>query len=107
MRPRCGREMHAYEGVWGALLDPVTCGRPQGHNGRCRSVQALRRTAERSRKDWPKIREERERLETLRNAQLRKIRQDLLRRQLSEAVEMASRQAWEREMARRRAVSYQ
>jgi len=98
--------MLAYEGIWGPLLDPVTCGRPQGHNGQCRSVQAIRRTLERARKDWPKIREERERLETLRNAQLRKIRQDLLRKQLSEAVEKASQQAWEREMARRRAVSY-
>ena len=99
--------MLGYEGIWGALLDPVTCGRPEGHNGRCRSVQAIRRATERSRKDWTKIRDEQEQLETLRNAQLRKIRHDLLRRQLSEAVEKASRQAREREMARRRAVSYQ
>lgn len=43
MTPRCGRPLRRYEAVWGALLDDPVCGRPAGHSGQCRSVQALRR----------------------------------------------------------------
>lgn len=45
--------MHPYEAVWGALLDPVVCGRPEGHTGSHRSVQAIRKERERARKNWP------------------------------------------------------
>jgi len=50
--PRCGRPMLGYEAVWGALLDEVTCGRPEGHNGPHRSVQALRKALEGERRTW-------------------------------------------------------
>ena len=57
--PRCGRVMLPYEGIGGALLDDVVCGRPEGHNGKCRSVQALDRARERDRARWPVVREQR------------------------------------------------
>jgi len=57
VRPRCGHVMHPYEAVWGALLDDVLCGRPDGHNGRHRSVQSLDK--ERLQRRWSRYSEKR------------------------------------------------
>jgi hypothetical protein len=57
--PRCGRVMQRREATWGALLDEVTCGRPEGHNAPCRSVQAVAAAVERERRTWPAKRERR------------------------------------------------
>ena len=43
MTPRCGRPMQRYEACNGPMPEEPACGRPAGHNGRCRTVQALRR----------------------------------------------------------------
>lgn len=51
--PRCGRVMLGYEGIWGALLDDVRCGRPEGHRGVCRSVQSLDREKVKTAARWP------------------------------------------------------
>lgn len=51
--PRCGRVMHRYEAVWGAMFDDPVCGRPEGHTGVCRSVQSLERAREADRERWP------------------------------------------------------
>jgi hypothetical protein len=48
--------MHKYEAAHGPLLDDVTCGRPEGHNGVCRSVQALEKARQYSQDNWPKYR---------------------------------------------------
>jgi hypothetical protein len=56
--PRCHTPMQPYEGVWGALLDGVVCGRPAGHSGQHRSVQSLDR--ERSKKRWERYSEQRQ-----------------------------------------------
>lgn len=90
--------MHAYEAIWGALLDGVTCGRPQGHNGRCRSVQAVLRSKERSRKGWA---EEQARVAKMRDEHIRKMRDDRIRGELFAAVEAVSKAAEAREMAKR------
>lgn len=89
--------MHAYEAIWGALLDGVTCGRPEGHNGRCRSVQAVLRSKERSRKGWA---EEQARAEKMREDYIRKMRGDRIRSELFAAVEAAAKAAEAREMAK-------
>lgn len=60
LKPRCGRVMLGYEGVWGALLDDVVCGRPEGHSGMHRSVQSLDRARERNRLRWPATRKRRQ-----------------------------------------------
>lgn len=51
-KPRCGAAITPYEKVWGALLDPVVCGRPEGHLGVHRSEQSLRKERERNRVRW-------------------------------------------------------
>lgn len=56
-KPRCHAPMHPYEAVWGALLDDVVCGRPEGHKGQHRSVQSLDR--ERTKKRWERYSEQR------------------------------------------------
>ena len=43
MMPRCGRPMQRREAIWGAQPETPVCGRPEGHNGQCRSVAAVRR----------------------------------------------------------------
>lgn len=89
MRPRCGTEMTPYEAVWGALLDPVVCGRPEGHTGVHRSVQAMRKERERERLRWKEYhRRSRARLE-----------QERVRAELMASVEAASKHA--RDMALR------
>ena len=45
MTARCGRVMRRYEAVHGALPEAPECGRPAGHNGPCRTVQAMAREA--------------------------------------------------------------
>jgi hypothetical protein len=50
--------MQPYEGVWGALLDGVVCGRPAGHSGQHRSVQSL--DHERSKRRWERYNEKRQ-----------------------------------------------
>ena len=35
--------MRRLEAVWGALLEDPVCGRPEGHNPPCRSVQSVQR----------------------------------------------------------------
>lgn len=85
--------MHPYEGVWGALLDEVLCGRPEGHNGQCRSRQAIARERERARGNWPKYREVR---------RLRRRQEQLAaRQQLFDMVEAVTRKVTERKMANR------
>ena len=73
MTPRCGRVLRRYEAVWGALLEDPVCGRPEGHNPPCRSVQAVAAAAERERKSWPEKRERR------RQAQRRAVLAEALR----------------------------
>jgi hypothetical protein len=51
--------MLRFEAVWGALLEDPACGRPEGHNGPCRSVQAVAAAVERERRSWPAKRERR------------------------------------------------
>ena len=42
--PRCGRTMARYEPTgWPPVLEDPVCGRPEGHNGPCRSAQAWTR----------------------------------------------------------------
>ena len=41
--PRCGKAMTRYEAVNGPMLEDPVCGRPEGHQGRCRSEAALAR----------------------------------------------------------------
>ena len=93
MRPRCAVEMKPYEKVWGALLDPVVCGRPQGHTGMHRSVQAIRKERERARMNWPLYRQRRKE----RRARIRE--QERVRAELMVSVEAAAKHA--REMALR------
>ena len=83
--------MHPYEACWGALLDDVLCGRPEGHNGRCRSRQAISKASERARKNWPEYRARRQ----------ERRRLQLIPDLLIDEVEAAARQATEREMAKR------
>lgn len=83
MKPRCGAEMHAYEAVWGALLDPVLCGRPEGHVGRHRSEQAIRKERDRGRRKWAEY----SRLRRQRAAQER------MRAELVAAVEASAKHA--------------
>ncbi len=80
--------MHPYEAVWGALLDPVVCGRPEGHAGRHRSVQAIRKERDRAREKWPVYRERRQQ------------KRDAER--LLASVEAAARQARDRDLATRK-----
>jgi len=95
VRPRCGAEMTPYEAVWGALLDPVVCGRPEGHppapNGSPghRSVQSIRKERDRERERWPAYRERRQ----------QKRDAERMRDQLIASVEAASKRA--RDMALR------
>jgi hypothetical protein len=70
--PRCGHPIQGYEAVWGALLDQVICGRPAGHNGGHRSVQALER--ERSKRRWERYSEQRKQ-ERRREALARALRE--------------------------------
>ncbi len=51
--------MLRFEAVWGALLEDPVCGRPEGHNGPCRSVLAVAAAVERERRSWPAKRERR------------------------------------------------
>lgn len=95
MRPRCGRLMTPYEAVWGALLDDVMCGRPLGHNGQCRSVQAVSKERERYRANWPKYREKRQQRREMRRAQ------EKARDELAIIVRVAAKQARDRELAKR------
>lgn len=83
LSPRCHAPMHAYEGVWGALLDGVVCGRPEGHSGQHRSVQSL--NAERSRKRWQRQSE--------RRRELRQLARLPLADQLAIAVDDAAEEA--------------
>ena len=57
MSPRCGRPMLRFEAVWGPLLEDPVCGRPEGHNGVCRSTLALAKALEGDRKRWPRVRD--------------------------------------------------
>ena len=41
--PRCGKPMTRYEASNGPMLEDAACGRPVGHHGPCRSVQAWAR----------------------------------------------------------------
>ena len=83
--------MTPYEAVWGALLDPVVCGRPEGHAGGHRSVQALRKERERARATWPVYRKRRQ----------QRRAQERLRAQLIASVEAAAKQVRDRELATR------
>jgi hypothetical protein len=38
--------MQRREAIWGALPETPECGRPEGHNGACRTVMAVRRKQE-------------------------------------------------------------
>lgn len=38
--------MQRREAIWGALPEAPPCGRPEGHNGHCRTVMAVRRKQE-------------------------------------------------------------
>jgi hypothetical protein len=99
VKPRCGAEMTPYEAVWGALLDPVVCGRPEGHppapNGSPghRSVQAIRKERERARTNWPEYRRRRQEKRDKQRAQ------EQMRDRLIASVEAASKHA--RDMALR------
>lgn len=42
MSPRCGKPMRRFEAVWGPQPEEPECGRREGHNPPCRSVQAVR-----------------------------------------------------------------
>jgi hypothetical protein len=60
--------MRKFEAVHGPLLDDVVCGRPEGHNGRCRSEQSMEKQRRYDRDNWPKysrVRNERRRLARL------------------------------------------
>jgi hypothetical protein len=107
VKPRCGRVMHRYEAVWGALLDDVTCGRPQGHNGQCRSRQSISKAQERSRHKWPEYRARTRQRKQLRAEEIRPqvTEAEEIRRQITESVQAAERQVRERELATR-AVSW-
>lgn len=91
MRPRCGAEMIPYEKVWGALLEPPTCGRPEGHVGRHRSVQSIRKEQARQRIHWAEYSRKRRQKE-------RELR---LRNELIAAVESAARHAKDMELRTR------
>jgi hypothetical protein len=41
--PRCGRPVRRYELPGVPVLDEPVCGRPEDHNGRCRSAAAVAR----------------------------------------------------------------
>lgn len=100
MKPRCGAEMTPYEAVWGALLDPVVCGRPEGHSGMHRSEQALRKERQRSIEKWPAYRQRRQ-AKRERIRALSKEHDELLRAQLMDAVRVAAKQAEDKAMAAR------
>jgi hypothetical protein len=60
--------MLKYESAHGPLLEDVVCGRPEGHSGTCRSVQALDKARQYQRDHWPeqgRKRRERRRLARL------------------------------------------
>ncbi len=49
MAPRCGRPLRRYEPVAGPpVLEPQSCGRPEGHRGPCRSPRSIARAHEAS-----------------------------------------------------------
>ena len=81
--------MNPYEAVWGALLDPVVCGRPEGHTAQHRSEQALRKERDRARVRWAGYRKKRQ----------QKRDAERMRDQLIASVEAASKRA--RDMALR------
>jgi hypothetical protein len=74
--------MQRREAIWGALLEDPPCGRPEGHNGPCRSVMAVRRKQE---------------TDTARLARRRRSRR--LHARLASVVELAAAQAGERSRA--------
>jgi hypothetical protein len=74
--------MLRFEAVWGALLEVPECGRPEGHNGPCRTVLGVRRKQE---------------ADTARWTQRRRSRR--LHARLGAVVEMAAAQAGERSRA--------
>ena len=95
MKPRCGAEMHPYEAVWGALLDPVVCGRPEGHIGSHRSVQSIRKERDRARENWP-VYHQRRQAKRLRLREAKRMREEL-----AASVEAASKTVRDRELATR------
>ena len=91
--PRCGRVLKPYEGVWGALLGDVRCGRPEGHRGVCRSVQLLERERQMHQLRQPQV-------NARRKAERARVSRERLMADLAAAVEQASAQARFRALGR-------
>ena len=104
LAPRCGKAMRLVEAAWGALPEGLRCGRPAGHNGPCRSPQALAKAAGYERRTWPARRERRRPANAVLAAEIRRARTaaGVSQRALARRLGVSQRDLWAWENAARR-----